>query len=104
MNTDKNCGIGSECLNISSVYFKDINKYILGMIPGNDIIIDNFGLNSMDKEPVGVISLFLSLIFLLGIVVNFVLGKCRSSSWCRTTVNSMKDKISKLRMRIDYRF
>ncbi|WP_092403776.1 hypothetical protein [Candidatus Ichthyocystis sparus] len=126
-STRKNCGIGSGYLNMSSIYCKDIGKYILdmatgndriisnniipgngtitgnytitgndtipgnstvlgnytipgnGTIPGNDVITDNFDLNSMTKDPMVVIPLFLSLIFLLGMVVDFVLGKCRSS-------------------------
>ncbi len=40
---------------MSSVYCKDINKYIIGMIPGNDIIIDSFDLNRMTKEPMVVL-------------------------------------------------
>ncbi|WP_242641425.1 hypothetical protein, partial [Candidatus Ichthyocystis hellenicum] len=70
-NVYKNCGIGSEYLNMSSVYCKSINKYIIGMAPDNDIIVDGW--------PVEVILLFCSLILFLGIVVDFVLGKCRSS-------------------------
>ncbi|WP_092343684.1 hypothetical protein [Candidatus Ichthyocystis sparus] len=70
-NVYKNCGIGSEYLNMSSVYCKSINKYIIGMAPDNDIIVDGW--------PVEVILMFCSLILFLGIVVDFVLGKCRSS-------------------------
>ncbi|WP_092490644.1 hypothetical protein [Candidatus Ichthyocystis hellenicum] len=120
-STRKNCGIGSEFLNMSSIYCKDISKYIVDTatgndriisnniipcngtitgndtIPGNDVITDNFDLDSITKDPMVVIPLLLSLIFLLGMFVNFVLGKCGSSK--RTIIHSVKDKISDLRAR-----
>ncbi|WP_092343799.1 hypothetical protein [Candidatus Ichthyocystis sparus] len=92
-STRRNCGIGSGFLSMSSIYCKDISKYIVDTATDNDIIISNNVIpgngTTLVLISVGAILIF-ALIFLL---VGYVLSRLKNCSSTRYTSGSSSDGI-----------